>query len=163
MCPEILATIAELGRFLIPSVMVVLGWMVIHRLSSARDRDKSRREMLAKSADSLGESVDKLFSSARDYHTRERDSNVEIGIKMALQDMSIRTVALSDLCKKSKELVSCHSSMIGLRKAITSKHFEDEHVAPLLATDLLIQDVATEVLRVKQAFLKLKHSQFPPE
>ena len=151
----------EFLRFISQAAVVVVSWAVVHYLSARRDRDKARREMLAKSADVLGDIADKLLASARDYHAKPRDINLEISIKMTLQDLSLRTIALSDICADSQELAACRSGLLGLKRAITGKHFEDEHTGPLADSDAQLQEVASQVLRVKLSFLKLKHRQFP--
>lgn len=150
----------EFWRFLGQVVTIVLGWIVVHKLSGTRDRDKARREMIAKSADSLSQAIDKLLVDARTYHLHQRDEDMEVQIKMLMQDISIQTVGLKAICDNSDELTACRSGLISLKQAITAKHFEDEHVEPLGSADQQIQDVAAGVLRAKQAFLRLKHCQF---
>lgn len=151
--------VTEFWRFLGQAVTIISGWIVVHKLSSARDRDKARREMVVKTADSLSEAVDKLLLNARTYHMALRDVNLEVQIKMALQDASIRSGALISICNASSELAACRCGITSLKQAITSKHFEDEHTELLDANHQQLQDIAAEVLRSKQALLRLKHAQ----
>ena len=119
--------------------------------------------MLAKAADGLSDEVGKLLISAREYHTKARDRDVEDALKMTLQDISVRTSLLSDISKDAKELASCRSAILAMKKAITATHFEDEHVVPLDLNSQQIQSITAEGLRVRHCFLKLKHRQFPTE
>ena len=147
-------------RFLGQAATIIVGWVVVHRLSTSRDIDKSRRELVAKSADSLSDVAGHLLLDARAYHLSSRSSNKEVQIKLALQDASIRVGGLIGVCTASNELAACRCAITSLKQAITSKHFEDEHNYPLDENDLQIQEIAAEVLRTKHAFLRLKHSQF---
>jgi hypothetical protein len=90
-------------KTLIQAGSIIIGWIVVHRLSARRDRDKARREMIAKAADALSDEITKLFWIARDYHTKVRDIGVEDNIKMMLQDISARTTLLADISKDSAE------------------------------------------------------------
>lgn len=148
--------------FLGQATTIIAGWIVVHRLSSSRDRDKARRELVAKAADTLSDITDKLLISSRNYHLNPREIEQEILIKMALQDASLRTNGLGAICDSSSELASCRTALLGFKQAITSQHFEDEHTHPLDPTNSQLQNIAAEVMRVKQALLRLKHSQFPP-
>ncbi len=150
----------EFLRFVSQAAVVVVSWVVVHHLSARRDRDKARREMLVKSADILGDIADKLLTSARDYHVKSRDINLEISIKMTLQDLNLRIIVLSDICADTQKLAACRSGLLGLKRAITGQHFEDEHNSLLKDSDAQLQEIASQVLQVKLSFLKLKHHQF---
>lgn len=157
------SVLSEGIKTIIQIVSIGIGWMVVHKLSESRDRDKARREMLAKAADGLSEEVTRLFSQSITYHTKERDRNDENILKMSLQDMSARTSLLSDISKDAKELGSCRSALLSMKKAITANHFEDEHEESMQLDDPQIQLITSETLRVKHCFLKLKHRQFPAD
>ena len=157
------SAVVEVIKTLFQTISIVVGWLVVHKLSAARDRDKARREMLAKTADALSDEVGKLFMSAKDYHAKGRDSALEDTLKMSLQDLSARTSLLSDISKDAKELGSCRSAILAMKKAITATHFEDEHDGPLKQGSQQIQTITAEGLRVKQCFLRLKHRQFPTD
>jgi hypothetical protein len=155
------STSSEVIKTLVQVVSVAVGWYVVHRLSAARDRDKARRDLLVKAADSLSEDTGKLLTVAREYHTKGRDRAVEDNIKMTLQDISARTNLLADISLEAKELASCRSAILAFKKAITATHFEDEHEIALEPGTQQLQSIAAEGLKVKQCFLKLKHKQFP--
>lgn len=153
---------AEIIKNLVQIASIAVGWVVVHKLSAGRDRDKSRREMLAKAADGLSDEVGKLMAMARDYHTQMRDDSGGDTLKMTLQDLSARASLLSEVSNDVKELAACRSAILALKKAITANHFEDEHGTALKPGDSQLQAIAAEGLKVKQCFLKLKHKQFPP-
>lgn len=157
------STISEVVKTLVQVVSIAVGWVVVHKLSAARDRDKARRDLLIKAADGLTDDASKLLTMAREYHTKNRDYAAEDMIKMSLQDMSIRTNLLSDISLEANELASCRSAILGFKQAITSTHFEDEHNGSLESGAPQLQAIAAEVLKVKQSFLKLKNKQFPPK
>lgn len=139
---------------------VVCGWIVVHKLSAARDRDKARREMVAKSADLLSDQVGEIFLDGGKYHQGSRDLSLEVKLKLALQDLSNRTSALGSICDHSSELTACRCAVLSLKQAITKDHFEDEHLEPVCHNASQLQAIAAETMRLKQALLKLKHSQF---
>ncbi|WP_343734480.1 hypothetical protein [Acidovorax sp.] len=148
-------------NFIGQAVVVVAGWYVVHRLTVARDIDKSRREMIAKAADSLIENLTDLLSEIREYHLNDRDFAQELKIKSALQDAAMRTTGLHQVCKERDLISRCNSSLGAVRRAATMEHFEDEHTGPLGQRDRLFEDVAAAVVKAKQDILHLKHSQFP--
>lgn len=151
----------EIAKLFLQTLGIVIGWMVVHRLSVARDIDKARREMISKAADSLNDDVTKLFTAAKLYHTKERDQEVEDGIKMSLQDISARISLLSNVSVEPGDLTMCSRSILGLRQSITGEHFEDEHTAPITGNSVQLRSIADAILRAKRALQELKQKQFP--
>lgn len=151
----------EFGRWLGQAVVVGIGWGVVHRLSANRDRDKARRELVVKSADSLIEAVGPILTEARAYHLDERREGAELRLKMALQDLAMRVHGLSDVCTMESVLAPCRSEVAALRRSITGKHFEDEHLGPVDSGDQQLEAIADAAMRAKRQFLRLKHLQFP--
>lgn len=146
---------------IVQGIVVVVGWVVVHKLSAARDKDKARREIIAKSADGLMETLNEIFKKSIKYHSEKRDKSLEIEIKIILQDTVMRTVGLSDLrCEKSS-LSRCLNEIKAFRKGITGNHFEDEHTEPFADNETQFQDIADAFLKAKRCFLTLKHMQFP--
>lgn len=151
----------EFVRLLVQGAVVVVGWMVVHKLSVGRDRDKARRELVAKSADALSDGVEEILVEAYGYHTTDRSVSAELKLKSKLQDLSVRLNGLTDLIDGTSTLASCRSAVIGLKRAVTSEHFEDEHTEVLGEDSAQLQEIASEALRVKHALMNLKHQQFP--
>lgn len=151
---------AEFFKWVGQAAVVGFGWFVVHRLSAARDLDKARRELVAKSADGLSDALNVLLSDARAYHLGARSIPSEIQIKMALQDVTMRTIGLSEVCSDAAALAQCRADLALIRRAVTGHHFEDEHFAPLPETDQQFQAIGDGIFRAKRSFLKLKHLQF---
>jgi len=150
----------ELARFGLPATLVIVGWIVVNNLAVKRERDKSRREMVTKSADGLCESVDKILEDANEYHSSNRNKQLEIVIKIKLGDLSQRLASLMSITQETNILTNCLNAMVKLRQAITSKHFEDEHIS--VPSDTLIhEEIADAALAMKRNLVDLKHSQFP--
>lgn len=152
--------LAELVKLIIPIVAIVIGWVIVHKLSIARDRDKARREMIGKVVDVLADEASKLMTTSILYHLAARDTAKETELKITLQDFSTRASLLARVSDDAAELACIRSSIVGLRKAITAQHFEDEHVTPLEQRDLQIQLIAESVLKIKENLTKLKYCQF---
>lgn len=140
---------------------IIAGWWVVHRLSKKREYEKSKRDLTAAAADSVIEMSNKILTEACTYHTTDRCVASEIRLKGALQDMGLRSYALKDICGSQSSLELCGTDIVQLRRAVTSKHFEDEHLIPLVDGDVQLEEIAEAVLRVKRAFLQLKYGQFP--
>lgn len=157
---KITKMISRESMTIIQTILIIIGWIVVHKLSAARDRDKARREMLAKAADSLTDDTSDLIKKSWDYHTKGRDKLLENEIKMMLQDISSRTSMLSEVSSDAAELGSCRSSIIAMKRSMTAMHFEDEHDSPLNEESHQIQSITSESLRVKQCFARLKQKQF---
>lgn len=142
------------------AIVVGVGWYVVHKLTTNREREKALRDAVLDSVDTIAGSVTDLLACAQQYHRKERDIADEIRIKMDLQDLSIRLNSLSDIYLEASPLAHCRSKVTGLRKAITGQHFEDEHYAPLTATDQQYQSIAAAALDLKHGLLKIRNSQF---
>lgn len=151
----------EFFKWLGQLTAVGLGWYVVHRLSAQRDRDKARREMVAKSADGLTDALLVILSESREYHLKDRDRKLELKLKMSLQDLAMRVQGLSDICTDEKALAPCRAEVAALRRKVTGRHFEDEHIDPLLDSDRQLEDMAEVVMRARRQLLRLKHLQFP--
>lgn len=150
----------ELARFSLPAALVIVGWIVVNHLAVKREMDKSRREMIAKSADGLCDAVDKLFEDANEYHSSERDQQLEVNIKITLSDLSQRVSSLAQITQDKSKLTICLSAVVKLRQAVTSKHFEDEHTESL-GNSSIHEEIADASLAMKRSLVELKHSQFP--
>lgn len=146
--------------FLAQLLMLGFGWFIVHRLSLSRDRDKARREMLAKASDVIDGLIDKLLESGSSYHAKERDVLEENKIKIALKDVGNRISSLKLLCSDD-DLADCRRKFIKLKQSITSSNFEYEHV-PIESYDNKIhQDISAAVVDMKFALNCLKFKQFP--
>ena len=150
------------AQFLLSTVTVVIGWIVVHNLTVKRDSDKNRREMVANSADALIESLNELLEKAIAYHVASlRNEVYEGGLKIGLQDLMNRVRSLRQISADISHNNACSSTTRAFWRAVTSKHFEDEHEGPLAFGDPQLQLIAAEADRAKQSLLNLKFRQFP--
>lgn len=147
-------------KFASNAAVVVVGWWIVHVLSARRDRDKSRRELVAKSCDALISDLSALMLHARSYHLGSRDVALENTIKMSIQDIAQSISSLRDVVSNQQLLAPCQAAVRGVRGAVTGSHFEDEHDGPRQENDSLLQQMAFEILRAKRALSNLKHRQF---
>jgi hypothetical protein len=143
------------------ALIVVFGWLVVHKLSAKRDLDKARRELVARSADDLSSALNNVLTDGIRYHRSERDQTSELHLKMTLQDLGFRVSELSQICTEGALLARCRADIAATRKAVTGKHFEDEHEGPLPESDPQLQSIADAVLRAKRSLLSIRYKQFP--
>lgn len=158
-----MATECSLAQILVQTASIVVGWIVVHKLSTARELDKARREMLAKATDSLSSDVTNILGSALKYHTTPRNTEVEQSLKMTLQDISGRVGLLSEVSNNVAEIRQCRAAIVSLKKSVTGSHFEDEHDTPMAEGTQQIQAIAADALRLRQCFQKLKQRQLPSQ
>lgn len=119
--------------------------------------------MVTKSADTLCDSVDNIFSEARSYHTNARDTSKEFHIKNSLQDLAFRIASLNKLIEEDSYHRPCIDGVMRFRQAVTKDHFEDDHNEPYDGHERQIESIAESALNLKRALLELKHIQFPIE
>lgn len=147
--------------FLGQAVVIIVGWWVVHNLSARRDRDKARRDLVVEAADRLSDSADELLNQAVTYHTAsERDLAAERRIKMGLQDLVLQLNEIEGVCGGLHLVSACRSSVGAARRAITGKHFEDEHMSGLSESEDQLQLIASTVLDLKRHLARLKYGQF---
>jgi len=151
----------EIIKFGGQAIFIVVGWIVVNKLSIKREKDKARNDIIVKSVDSLCDLIDRLFDSARTYHSKaERDRDAEVKMKMSIQDLSLRVASLQDLTGYIPSYIECQDDVIRLRQAITSNHFEDEHTGSAELNSEIFQRIAEASLAAKRNLITLKHRQF---
>lgn len=150
---------SPVAQTFLQALIVVLGWVVVHRLSAARDGRKLRIEVTLRTIDGLSASLNALLELSRDYHASPRDVSREIRIKVALQDFSGSLRALRRVVVSDASQTVCERCITPLRQAITGAHFEDEHDVPLPLTDELVEGIAAEISKAKNALALLRNDQ----
>jgi len=136
-----------MGQFALNAIVVIFGWWIVHLLSARRDRDKARREMVAKSSDVLNAALNEIVREARKYHCAPRSSAAEQQLKMLIQDVAQSLSGLRLICADKTYLSRSQSAVRGVRISVTGKHFEDEHDGALAADDQVLEIIAQEVTR----------------
>lgn len=139
--------------------VIALGWLVVHKTTASRDKEKTRREALVKITDALAEDVNSILWDAHGYHTKGRSVVDELKLKSALQDLGIRVGGLSDIFSEQDVLAVARTQVGSLRRAVTGKHFEDEHTAILPDADPQLAVIVAAALDLKRTLLKIKNRQ----
>lgn len=151
---------SNFGVWLSQAAVVIVGWIVVHKLSAARDTEKAKREMVVKSAERLDSLIDDVFKQAKEYHVSLRNKATEADLKLRLQDVMMQLTELSGICRNNDALSSCRADVAALRRSITGGHFEDEHDGPLPEGSRQLQEMAEAFMRGKRSLLKLRHVQY---
>lgn len=131
---------------LISSLLVVLGWFVVNKTQANRERRKQIREFVGMLIDILAE----LEISIIEYHTKKRDETLE-------QTLISRLTRFEKACARLPNFLSNQWPFLKaakvnrvkvdpyliqeMRKAMTLKHFLDEHDRPLPRSDPLILEI----------------------
>jgi hypothetical protein len=150
----------EMLKIFLQLIFICIGWFVVHSFSSKRDLDKTKRDLFIKEAESLNDSVDEIFTLARQYHLdSSRDASKEADIKMKLQDLSHRLSLLNKTSLHSNLLDCASKSFVNFKRSITENNFEDEHHISLKEDSDQFQNIAGYAIDLKHMILNFKHSQ----
>ncbi len=146
---------------LLQTLGLIVGWVIVHHLSKLRDIEKERRSLIAEAAESQIENVSALLLASRTYHINSsRNEELELKIKMGLQDLAESIGALRQIVPDESTLRNAINAIKNLRRAITGKHFEDEHTGSLTERDIVMETIAMEAVNAKRALLILSHAQY---
>lgn len=148
----------DLLKIFIQSILIVIGWIIVHKLTSTRDLEKSRRDIVATSIDKLYDQVNIISEHAVEYHSSDREIAKEQKLNRILKDLNIKVSSFKDLvCENDCQQV--WQQAIKYKQSITGKHFEDEHINKLTSSDEVIEDIAEQESLLKVALYDLKHAQ----
>ena len=115
----------------IPWVLVLLGWLIVHKLTLNRDRRKEKRAI----ADQIIEKLQKLEVLTVNFHT----SNTFDALKAEEVSLNIERVIRSIQCTPMDEIAVPTSYLVCLRQAMTRKNFD--------ISDFITQSHGSEILR----------------
>jgi predicted hydrolase (HD superfamily) len=141
-------------------VLIVVGWITVHLMTSKRDKDKLRRELIIKAADTINEQISKMIATSIQYHTNKREAKSEIEINISLKDISSQLHLINEATNPKRDGVQSSRLHKNFKQAITAKHFEDEHIEPLEANGMQLSEVAALGLELKAYFSEIKYAQF---
>lgn len=148
-----------LGTTMLPStvsaILVVIGWFVVHKAQSNRERRKQIREYVVDLCDDLAE----LETLALGYHTtpREEAKEQEIISKLGRLEKACSTLPrFLESQKFFKAVQPVKLTMDGrrmqvLRKAMTLNHFGDEHTGALGRQDEYILNLELAAVEMREA------------
>lgn len=145
---------------LVSAVLVVAGWFVVNKAQANRERRKQIREYVADLRDKL-EDLEKLVIS---YHTEKRDEakEQEIISKLGRFEKSCSSMPrflASQKLFKAAPIAALNVDPQGLqvlRKAMTLKHFADEHCEIVKMQDSLIQQIELAACNVHDSLDDLR-------
>jgi hypothetical protein len=129
----------------ISAFVVITGWIVVNKAQANRERRKQIREF----ASGLMKDLSELEKAIIEYHTTVRDEAKEQAIiaRLTRFEKSIgllpKFVAGQLLFKAATTTsLSIPPAVIQImRKAMTLRHFSDEHTNPVKPTDTMIQEI----------------------
>jgi hypothetical protein len=140
----------------ISAVLVVVGWFVINKAQSNRERRKQIREYVADLCADLVE----LEALAIGYHTTIREENREQEIISKLGRLEKACSMLPRFLESQKyffkavqpeKLKMDGQCMQVMRKAMTLNHFGDEHTAALGRQDEFILNLELAAVEMREA------------
>ena len=140
----------------ISAVLVVVGWIVVNKAQSNRERRKQIREYISDLCDDLGE----LEALAIGYHTAIRQEAKEQEIISKLGRLEKACSMLPRFLESQKYLFKAvrpeklkmdGRCMQVLRKAMTLNHFGDEHTAALGRQDEYILNLELAAMEMREA------------
>ena len=136
-------------------VMVVVGWYVVNKLQSNRERRKQIREYVSDLCNDL-EGIEVL---AIGYHTSLREESKEHEIISKLGRFEKACSTLPRFLQSQKYLKAVHPEKVEidghrlqvLRKAMTLNHFGDEHSGALNRQDEFVQNLELAAEEMQEA------------
>jgi hypothetical protein len=142
------------------AVLVVVGWYVVNKAQSNRERRKQIREYISDLCDDLEE----IETLAITYHTTGREEEKEQEIISKLGRFEKACSMLPRFTKSQKYLKAVPESKLAvdgkllqvLRKAMTLEHFGDEHSGALSRRDAHIQKLELASDEVQEALEKMR-------
>lgn len=148
----------DLLKIALQSALIVIGWIIVHKLTSTRDLEKSRRDTVAASIDKLCEQVNVISEHAVEYHSNDREITKEQKLNRILKDLNIRVSSFKDLVSEN-DCQQVWQQAIKYKQSITGKHFEDEHINKLTSSHEVIEVIAEQESQLKVSLYDLKHAQ----
>lgn len=144
----------------VSAVMVMVGWYVVNKAQSNRERRKQIREYVSDLCDNLEE----LEALTIGYHTaaREEAKEPEIISKLGRFEKSCSTLPRFLQSQKYLKAVPPEKLKIDgqclqvLRKAMTLNHFGEEHTGALNRQDVHIQNLELASVEMQEALERVR-------
>lgn len=125
-----------------PTLATVVGWYQVHKLTSERDVKSEKRKRAIDRCDKLIEECIRIRERATKYHTADRDHALELELKANFADLGLGLPFLSGLGIKEDSVRECTLHVVAFKRSVQAKHFEEAHTSPLLASDIILLDIA---------------------
>jgi hypothetical protein len=153
--------LSEWLKVIVPSILVIVGWIIVHYLSQKRDLASAKRKAALEQCDAILEQAKKLSELAVAYHTSERDQVTEREIVAGFSLMGMSCSCLCELGIDESTQQSIASAHTDFKRAVTGQHFAGEHERPLSrdsaevgALDVFYGELYRFVIRGKLSALK---------
>jgi hypothetical protein len=145
---------------LLSAVLVVAGWYIVNKAQANRERRKQIREF----ASGLSKDLSDLEAVVIKYHTDPRDKSGERQIISKLTRFETACGILPKFVENqrffkatpSQNLIVSGLVIQQMRKAMTLKHFYDEHSEPLDDSDQLIQGILASTDKVQETLTDVR-------
>lgn len=140
-------------------VAAIIGWYVVHRLAIAREREKFRREAVAKEAIEICTLTSVLLDKSITYHCGIRDEILERELKSLFDRLSLRIQHLPTV-RDTIRNVPATSAAIMFKQAVTGIHFEDEHEELLAPSDAIVAGIQIAAYKLEEELLGIRATAF---
>ena len=135
-------TYLELVKIILPSVMVVIGWIVVYRLQRKSNLKQDARKDLRARLDKLDSDLKCLRDFCIDYYTDEKKGfEVSTQVKVVVEDIRRQSYILSNNFLKDVEKPKMGTYLKNLHKAATGGTFESKVRLPLDSNDLQLNSL----------------------
>lgn len=140
-------------------VAAIVGWYVVHRLAVAREREKFRREAVAKEALEICTLTSAILDKSITYHCGDRDEILERELKSLFDRLSLRIQHLPTV-RDAIRNVPATSAAIMFKQAVTGIHFEDEHEGLLAPSDAIVAGIQIAAYKLEEELLGIRATAF---
>lgn len=138
---------------------IIVGWYVVHRLAIARERDKFRREAIAREVMDLCASTSDLLSKSITYHCSDRDAVHERALAALFDRLALRIQHLPTRDGPIGNSAAVSAAII-FKQAATGIHFADEHEGPLAPADEIVANIQLAAYSLEQGLLQIRSTTF---
>lgn len=117
----------EFVKIILPSVMVVLGWVVVYNIQRASVLKQEARKDLRSRLDKLDDDLNSLRVFCIDYYTNvEKGFELSIQIRFVFEDIRRQSYILSNNFLKGLEKKKLSDCLKNLGKSATGGSFESK-------------------------------------
>jgi len=146
----------------VSGLLVILGWFVVNRNQANRERRKQIREYVLGLMEELSELESQIFK----YHTEVRDKSVEQIFILRLTRFEKSCARLPEFsgrqfflkAVKKDDLEVSPAIIQKMRRAMTLRHFMDEHDGAVEHTESILEEMAIAMDEVRDGLETIRLS-----
>lgn len=157
-------TALEVVKIVLPSVMVVLGWVVVFKLQKkATSRQETRKDLRAR-LDRLDENLIKLRDSCIEYYT-DASKGLELStqIKVVTEDIRRESQLIAGKFFKEFEVAKMNQLLVEVVNSATSGSFESKTRVALTKYDMQLTKLFQASAKLVTLFEDKFFSVYPPD